>query len=266
MRAGRARAAARVLVGGALGLCGLLLPVGIADTAAAATPAAPSLGAVVVPNPGPGYAVTSEGPLQPSQFASRSPDPAAAAGAFATLARTTPTYERVWEGDGGAHQVLDLLVDFPSVIGAQAFLQAAQHALESGEIVSAGPLASIPGARRTLYLAASTQAGVGQTITMRAGSEVDLLSFFSAATGNAPPISPAEAVQVARAQHAAMVAAAGGTAAAGAVATKKGASFAALGWAAVAVAVLALAVAAPLVLRRQRVRTPALGPGSAQIR
>ena len=63
-----------------------------------------------------------------------------------------------------------------------------------------------------------------------------------------------------------MVAAAGGTVATPGVTTKKGASFAALGWAAAAVAVLALAVAAPVVLRRQRARTPALGPGSAQIR
>ena len=113
MRAGRARAAARVLVGGALGLCGLLLPAGIAVAAAAAARAAPALGTVVIPNPGPGYAVTSEGPLNPSQFASRSPDPAAAASAFATLAGPSRTYERVWEDDGGANQVQDLLVALP---------------------------------------------------------------------------------------------------------------------------------------------------------
>ena len=53
MRRAWARAA-RVRVGGALTVCGLLLPSGIAVTAAAATPAAASLGAVVISNPGPG--------------------------------------------------------------------------------------------------------------------------------------------------------------------------------------------------------------------
>ena len=79
--------------------------------------------------------------------------------------------------------------------------------------MSSGPLPAIPGARRTTYFASTTQAGVGQAITMRAGIYVDLLSFFSAASANAQPITPADAEQVARAQHAAMVAAPGGTAA-----------------------------------------------------
>ncbi len=264
MRAGCARAAAPVLVGGALALCGLLLPAGIAVGATAATGAtAPSLGTVVISNPGPGYTVTSEGPLNPSRFASRLPDPAAAAGAFATLARTIPTYERVWEDDGGANQVQDLLVGFPSVLGAQVFARAAQHALHSREIVSTGPLAPIPGARRTVYFSSTTQAGVGQAITMRAGSDVDLLSFFSAASGNAQPISPAEALRVAQAQRAAMVAAPGGTVATPGATAPKGPSLARFGWAALAVAVLALAVATPVLLRRHRAPDPHLGSGPA---
>ena len=96
---------------------------------------------------------------------------------------------------------------------------------------------------------------------MRAGVYVDLLSFFSAASGNAQPISPADAERVARAQYEAMVAAPGGTVAAAGGAAPKGPSFAALGWAALAVAVLGVAVATPVVLRRHRARAPDQGPG-----
>ena len=117
----------------------------------------------------------------------------------------------MWQADGGLNQVQDLLVRFPDAAGAQVFLRAAQHSLESGEIVSSDALASIPGARRVTYFAATNQDGVGEAITMRAGIYVDLLSFFSAASGNAQPISPANAEKVAQAQYAAMVAAPGGT-------------------------------------------------------
>ncbi len=170
----------------------------------------PTLGTVVIPNLGPGYAVTSQGPLNASQFASDAPDPSAAAGALSTLGKTISTYERVWQADGGLNQVQDLLVRFPDAVGAQVFLQAAQHSLESGEIVSSDPLPSIPGARRVTYFAATNQDGVGEAITMRAGVYVDLLSFFSAASGNAQPISPANAERVARAQYTAMAQAPGG--------------------------------------------------------
>ena len=90
------------------------------------------------------------------------------------------------------------------------FLQAAQHSLETGEIVSSDPVPSIPGARRVTYFAATNQDGVGEAITMRAGVYVDLLSIFSAASGNAHPISPANAERLAEAQHAAMARAPGG--------------------------------------------------------
>ena len=95
---------------------------------------------MVIPNLGLGYAVTSQGPLDPSRFASDAPDPSAAAGALSTLGKSISTYERVWQADGGLNQVQDLLVRFPDAVGAQVFLQAAQHSLESGEIVSSDPV------------------------------------------------------------------------------------------------------------------------------
>jgi uncharacterized caspase-like protein len=205
---------------------------------------------VVIPDLGPGYSVTSEGRLDASRFASNSPDPAAASTALATLAKTISTYERVWSDAGGANEVQDLLIRFPSPVGAQVFLQAAQQSLDSGEIVSSGPLPGVPGAHRTTYFASTTQAGVGQAITLRAGVYVTLLSFFSAASGNAGPITQADAVSIARAQQAAMAAAPGGTTPAAPLAPRG----VRLGWAALAVAVLAAAVATPLWLRRRRER------------
>jgi len=219
-------------------------------TAVASKPP-PPLDTVVIPDLGPGYSVSTEGPLDASQFASNSPDPAAATTALATLAKTISTYERVWSTAGGVNDVQDLLVRFPSVVGAQVFQQAAQHSLDSGEIVSSGPLPGVPGARRTTYFASTTQAGVGQAITMRAGVYVDLLSFFSAAAGNPQPITPADAVRVARAQLEAMAAAPGGAAQAPA---KGGVSPGSIVPAAVAVAVVALAVATPALLHRRRQR------------
>ena len=171
---------------------------------------APTLGTVVIPNVALAYTVTSQGPLNASQFASDAPNPSAAATALSTLGKSISTYERVWQGDGGLNQVQDLLVRFPNGVGAQVFLLAAQHSLETGEIVSSDPVPSIPGARRVTYFAATNQDGVGEAITMRAGVYVDLLSIFSAASGNAHPISPADAQQLAEVQHAAMARAPGG--------------------------------------------------------
>jgi hypothetical protein len=232
-----------------------VLVASVAGPAAGATRATTTttLGTVVIPNLGLGYTVTSQGPLNPAQFAANAPDPGAARGALSTLAKSISTYERVWQADGGLNQVQDLLVRFPNATGSQVFLQAAQHSLESGEIVSSDPLPSIPGARRVTYFAATNQDGVGEAITMRAGVYVDLLSFFSAASGNARPISPANAETVARAQHVAMVAAPGGAPPPSAApAAKKGVSAGTIGLAAFVVAVLALAMVTPLVLRRRR--------------
>jgi hypothetical protein len=217
----------------------------------------PTLGMIVIPDLGPGYAVTSQGPLQASQFASDAPDPSAAAGALSTLGKTISTYERVWQADGGLNQVQNLLVRFPNAVGAQVFLLAAQHSLESGEIVSSDAVSSIPGARRVTYFAATNQDGVGEAVTMRSGVYVDLLSFFSAASGNAQPISPANAERVALAQYKAMTQAPGGAggataAAASAAAPKKSVTGGTIVLAVIVVAVLSLAVATPALLRRRR--------------
>ena len=247
----RARSAGRVVraggpILGALVACTVL---GLPGSAAVAP--SPALSSVVIRDLGPGYSVASEGPLDASGFASDSPDPAAASGALATLAKTIGTYERVWKDRSGFNEVQDLLVRFPSVVGAQVFLQAAEHSLETGEIVSSGSLPDVPGARRTTYFASTTQAGVGQAITMRAGVYVDLLSFFSAASANAQPITPADGVVVARAQHAAMVAAPGGTAGTPSAGAGTSLTAGSIGLAAVAVAVIAAAVATPAFLRRR---------------
>ena len=71
----------------------------------------------MIPNLAPGYTVTSQGPLDASQFASDAPDPSAAAGALSTLGGSISTYERVWQADGGLNQVQDLLVRFPDPAG-----------------------------------------------------------------------------------------------------------------------------------------------------
>lgn len=250
------RPAARAWVAAGLVLLVLLAMGGHA--AGASGPARP-LGSVVVPDLGPGYAVTSQGPLDASEFASSSPDPSAASSALATLAKTISTYERVWQDAAGRNEVQDLLVRFPSAVGAQVFLQAAQHSLQSGEIVSSGPLAAVPGAHRTTYFASTTEVGVGQAITMRAGVYVDLLSFFAAAAGNSQPITPADAERVAVAQHTAMVAAPGGKDPLTPATPKKGVSLGTLGAAVLVVGVLIVAVATPTLLRRRSARTPETG-------
>ena len=257
----RARRWARLLGGVAavVGCAFLVAPHGGPSAGAAdhtgRADAVPTLGAVVLPNVAPGYLVASQGPLDIPQFASDAPDPAAAARALSTLGESISTYERVWHTDGGRNQVQDLLVRFPDPVRAQVFLQAAQHSLETGEIVSSDTLPSIPGARRATYFPATGHDGVGQAITMRAGVYVDLLSLFSAAAGNAHPISPANADRIAESQHAAMARApGGGTTSTPSTDSKKGASAGTIGLAVVvvAIAIAATAVAAPGLLRRRR--------------
>ncbi len=268
MSAARARHRLRSRAAAVPAACAVVVLTFGAVAAGGAPAPAPSLSDVVIPDLGPGYAVSSQGPLDAAQFASNAPDPSAAAGALSTLAKSISTYERVWQADGGLNQVQDLLVRFPDAVGARIFLQAAQHSLESGEIVSSDAMPSIPGARRVTYFAATNEDGVGEAVTMRAGVYVDLLSFFSAATGNAQPISPADAEVVAKAQYAAMVQAPGGAAAtsarpAGSTATKS-VTTGSIVIAVLAVAVLALAVATPWLLRRRRA-APAVAatPGTA---
>jgi hypothetical protein len=232
------------LVGGVA--AAMLLP---AVGATASALPRPGLQSIVLSAVGPGYGVTSQGPLDPASFASNSPDPAAAGHALASLSGSVDTYERVWLDGSHTNAVQDLLVRFRSPAAAQVFLRSAQHSLDSGEIVSSGPLASVPGAHRISYFGSTSQSGVGEAITMRAGDYVALLSFFSAASGNPQPIAPADAARVANAQRNAMVAAPGGTDPSSSVVTLPS-----LGWAALVVAVLAAAVATPLVLRRRQMR------------
>jgi hypothetical protein len=207
---------------------------------------------------GVGYTVTSQGPLDASQFPAGSPEASAAAGALARLRGTIETYQRSWQDAAGINQAQDLLVRFSTAAGARAYLVAARRSLAHDEIVGSGPLRGVPGAQRTTYFASTTQAGVGQAITLRVGTSVALLTFFSGATGNADPITPAGAQRVATAQYAALVAAAGPKAAK--PFPGGGVSFGDIGWAVLAVVVLGAAVAAPLALRRGRVSPPEMPP------
>jgi hypothetical protein len=256
-RAGRrARSGGVAALAGSVILWGAVLsPSALAAAADQPSAGTASLDTVVIPSPGPGYAVTSQGPLNSEQFTSRAPDPSAAARALSTLTRSMSTYERVWQADDGPNQVQDLLVRFPDDVGAQAFLQAAQRSLESGEIVSSDAMPSIPAARRVTYFAATNQDGVGEAVTMRAGVYVDLLSFFSAASAKGRPISPAKTEHVAQDQYAAMVQAPGGAhpkPAPPTAASTKSVSAGTILFAVLVVAVLALAVATPALLRRRR--------------
>ncbi len=227
-------------------------PAGGSAAAASARPP-PALGTVVLPAIGFGYTVTSQGPLDASQFPAGSPSASAATGALSTLGNTIETYQRNWQDAAAVNQVQDLVVRFPTAAAAAAFVGAARRAIAHGEIVSSGPLPSIPGAQRTTYFASTTRGGVGQTVTMRGGNYAAVLSFVSAASGNPAPITRASAERVAEAQYTAMAAAM--SSATGPMTAKDRSgrvSAADVGWAALTVAVLAAAVATPLVRRRRR--------------
>jgi hypothetical protein len=181
----------------------LSVPAGVgADAASVHRP--PPLGTIVLAEIGFGYTVTSQGPLAASQFPTGSPSASAAAGALSTLGNTIETYQRSWQDATGINQVQALVVRFPTEAGARAFVSAARRAIAHGEIVSSGPLPSIPGAQRATYFASTNQEGVGQTITLRSGVYAAVLSFFSGASGNPAPITRASAERVARAQYTAI--------------------------------------------------------------
>jgi hypothetical protein len=254
----RARPARCAIGGIALFLCsvGLAAPV---PTPVGAAAAPRPLGSVVIAGLGaglgPGYTVTAQGPLDPSEFAADAPDPAAASGALEGVAKTVSTYDRVWQDDNGRNQVQDLLVRFATTPGAVVFEQTARQSLDRGEILQRGSLPSVPGAERVTYFPAA-ESGVGEVITMRSGDDVALLSFFTAASEKTQAITPAGAERVALAQQGALGAARRGTAAVGggstAASTKRGGTSSSIGWAVLAVAVLMAAVATPLLLRRRR--------------
>jgi hypothetical protein len=209
----------------------------------------PDLGTVVLAEIGFGYTVSSQGPLDASTFPTGSPSAAEAAGALSTLGNSIESYQRTWQDSTGVNQVQDLVVRFPTHTAAGAFVAAARRAIAHGEIVSSGPLPSVPGAQRTTYFASTNQAGIGQTVTLRVGDYAAVLSFFSGASDNQAPITRAAAAQVARAQYAAM---ASTTGPATVKAPGGGGAAADVGWAVLAVAVLGVAVATPLLLRRRR--------------
>ncbi len=259
--AGLARAAAVDLCLG-VGCClGLLIGLGAGSSGAATSTStstststtAPqsALATVVLSELGPGYAVTSEGPLDAGSFASSAPDPSAASGALASLGTSIATYQREWADDGGSNEVQDLLVKFPSSAPAQIFLAAVQRSLDSGEILKSGPVAGVPGARTVKYFASTSAEGVGQAITMRAGVYVDLLSFFSA-SGAVQPITPADAAVLAKAQHAAMASAPGGTTTAPG-SSPRGDAF---GWIVLGAGVAVAALVSFGLVRRSRSRAP----------
>jgi hypothetical protein len=224
----------------------LLAPMGVAR---AGTPGASSLSALALPAVGPGYVVLSQGPVDPSTFASSAPDPSAVSSALTNLGGTVSSYQRTWTDTGRLNAVQDMLFHFPNTGSAQIFLQSAQHSLRSGKIVTSGALPGVPGAQRVTYFGATDEAGVGQAVTLRVGDTVDLLSFFSASAGNAAPITQADATEVAAAQSRALHAAT----AAGLVATTSGSRSSS--WVLpVGLAVLALVVVLAIVtlVRRRR--------------
>ena len=227
----------------------------VTSTSASSTAPLSPLATVVLSALGPGYAVTSEGPLNAGSFASNAPDPSAASGALSSLGTSITTYQREWADEAGNNEVQDLLVKFPSTAPARIFLTAMQRSLDSGTILSSGPLAAIPGARTVKYFAATSTEGVGQAITMQTGVYVDLLSFFSA-SGAAQPITPADAAVLAKAQYSAMKTAPGGTAAESSPGSPLGGDT--LGWFVLGVALVAVLLVSVAAHRRRhpRTRTP----------
>lgn len=251
MRARAGAAPLRVAVAGVVAVAiavVLSVPAGTGGEAASVHQR-PALGTVVLAEIGFGYTVTSQGPLDASRFPTGSPSAAEAAGALSTLGNTIESYQRSWQDAAGVNQVQDLVVRFRTDTAAGAFVAAARRAIAHGEIVSSGPLPSVPRAQRTTYFASTNQAGVGQTVTLRVGDYATVLSFFSGTSDNQAPITLAASARVARAQYAAMASATGP---ATVKAHSGGGSAADAGWAVLAVAVLGVAVATPLLLRRRR--------------
>ena len=220
-----------------------------AGLASAATHPTEPLDQVVVSSVGADYTVTSQGPVDASSFAASSVGQGAAGHALSELAHQVSSYRRSWQNKAGTNEVQDLLVRFPTAASATAFVDAVRHSLDSAQIISKGPLSSVPNAERTTYYSTASDAGVGQAVTMRAGDYVDVLSFFSETAGNAGPIGAAEVERVAAAQWASMDKAQGARKAV--TTARPGTSRSGVVWAVIAVAVLTAAVLTPLVLRRR---------------
>ena len=263
---GRARPACCAIGGFASGLA--LLLGGLGHGAPSAVPAVaaeqpPALSSLVIAEVGPGYAVSSQGPLVASQFASGFPDPAAASSALTALAKTVGTYARAWHTANGLDQVQDLLVRFPSATGAMAFERAARQSLELGEIVQRGPLPSVPGAERVTYFptADRNRRGRGNHDAQRRlrGAADLLLGRKRETPGPFRRPTPRRwrwrSTGSWRRRRVGRRSGPGGSTAA--PTKKSGTSSSAIGWAVLAVAVLMVAVATPLLLRRRRDRAAA---------
>ncbi len=251
---GRAAVRAGLLLAAALAI---LAPAAAAASAAevpAGTHGASSLGTFVLPAIGPGYVVLSQGPVDPSTFASSAPDPSAVSSALANLSGTVRSYQRTWTDTAHLNAVQDMLFGFPNQSSAQIFLHSAQTSLQSGKIVTSGALPGVPGAHRVTYFGATDEAGLGEAITQRVGDDVDLLSFFSASSGNIHPITQADATVVVLAQDRALRAATpAGATVPGAKPPSSGTS-GRLVLGVVVVLILGLLLAALMLRRRRRTR------------
>jgi hypothetical protein len=234
-------------------LLSTLAAVGPLASAVAADSSAggPALRTLVLPAVGPGYVVLSQGPVDPTTFASSAPNPSAVSGALATLRGSVHSYQRTWIDAARLNAVQDMLFHFPSPGSAQIFLQSAQKSLQSGKIFTSGAVPGLPGARRVTYFGATSETGAGQAITLRVGDSVVLLSSFSAANGNADPITQADATRIAAAQDRALSAdPAGGATVQGTGQDTPSATH----WLVLAVVVLGLLPVAAVLVRHRRAR------------
>jgi hypothetical protein len=203
----------------------------------------------VIPDIGLGYAVTFEGPLGHGQLAGSSPDPTSATAALAPYHVTT--YQREWQDNTGDNDVQDVVIRFSSTKASRKFLTAVNTSLRSAEILTSRPLPT--GGLRTTYFALTTEAGIGETITVRSGDYVAVISFFSGKTAalNPATITLSDAARIAQTQLNALPSPAATSAH----------HFSWLGWTAIAIGVLGVTDLA-LISRRRRRKRRRLARGS----
>ncbi len=202
-----ARAAALLVVG-------LAQVLALSPAAGAATaPLRHALGAIVLSHLGAGYIVTAQGPLVGATSAPGSPDADGAGvgvGALTTAGGSVETYPRSWRDTAGVNTARDLVVRFSTAAQARAAVGAARRALARGEVAGSGALAGVPGAQRTTYLrvldAGGDRPGDHDVRGDLGRAAHLLLGGVGQREIRSRPPTPAAA---ARAQYAAMAAAAG---------------------------------------------------------